>query len=80
MRKYKEGTKELELVVCNCCGRRLRIASGILLEGVCPVEVDWGYHSGKDLEHHSFDLCEACYDKLTSGFVLAPEKTERTEF
>lgn len=30
----------------------------------------WGYFSNKDTEHHEFDLCEACYDRITADFVI----------
>lgn len=79
MRKYREGTKELELAVCNCCGRTLKIQNGMLQEGICSVDTVWGYFSGKDLENHTFDLCEACYDKITASFAIPPQITENTE-
>lgn len=79
MRKYEKGTNKLIKVVCNCCGKALQVTDGVPKEGFCPVEVDWGYHSRRDLEHHSFDLCEDCYDRLIENFVLAPEVEERTE-
>ena len=41
--------------------------------------VQWGYFSEKDGESHSFDLCEACYDKLTAGFKIPPEKNTEKE-
>ena len=78
MRKYTKNG-QLETVICNCCGRELRVEQGILKEGACHLETGWGYFSGKDMERHSFDLCEACYDKIVSEFTLPVEKEEETE-
>lgn len=80
MRRYQEQTKELKQVVCNCCGRTLNVEQGILKEGACRLETEFGYFSDKDMEIHSFDLCEACYDRIVSGFAVPVEVKERTEF
>lgn len=80
MRQYQKQTNELEKVICNCCGRELKVERGILKEGACRLETGWGYFSNKDMEKHSFDLCEACYDQWISGFSVPVEITEETEF
>ena len=64
---------------CNMCGREIRVEKGIAREGVLSVEQNWGYFSEKDGESHSFDLCEACYDRLTAGFKIPPEKNTEKE-
>ena len=66
MRKY-ENQKEHQVqeILCNCCGRKIRIEKGMVAE--------------KDGESHSFDLCEACYDRLTAGFKIPPEKNTEKE-
>lgn len=79
MRKYNKNTNELEAAVCNCCGKSMKIQNGMLLEGICSVNTTWGYFSGKDLEKHEFDLCEECYDRITSSFAVPPEISEDTE-
>lgn len=79
MRTYDKNTKKLTRAVCNCCGRELKLVEDGLAEGICSVDTCWGYFSGKDLERHQFDLCENCYDKITSGFVLPPKITEPAE-
>lgn len=80
MRNYQRGRdKKLIEIVCNCCGRKLKIADGIPMEEACSVDVQWGYFSGKDGENHSFDLCEECYDKITHGFAVPPEIESRIE-
>lgn len=73
------GKKQLEQVICNCCGKRLKQREQIVLEGFCPVQVSWGYFSDKDGETHSFDLCEACYDRITGQFAVPVEKKEGLE-
>lgn len=80
MRKYREGTERKPIeIICNCCGRRLAFADGIPSEEACSVAVRWGYFSKKDGEHHSFDLCEECYDKLIKSFEVPPEIELQTE-
>lgn len=76
MRTYDKATNQLTTAVCNCCGRPLTIKNGILMEGICSIDNTWGYFSNKDLEHHSFDLCEDCYDKITSHFTFKPSVEE----
>ena len=79
MRRYQEQTKELIQVICNCCGRELKVEQGILKEGACRLETVWGYFSGKDMERHGFDLCEECYDRMISAFSVPVEVKEETE-
>ena len=44
------------------------------------VEKQWGYFSkDKDGLRHKFCLCEDCYDRLLSQFVLPAEAEEVTE-
>lgn len=64
---------------CNCCGKEFQMKEDLLLESAVVVETDWGYFSEKDGEHHTFRLCEACYDKITRGFVIPVEVTQQTE-
>lgn len=81
MRKY--GTQkeaELEEAVCNCCGKKMRVENGILKEGFCEIDIKWGYFSKKDGMRHQFDLCELCYDKITSQFQIPLKETEEKEY
>lgn len=79
MRTYDKTSQKLIRAVCNCCGKELCVKHGALMEGACSVETRWGYFSAKDMERHSFDLCESCYDRLTASFAVPPEVTEITE-
>lgn len=78
MRKYTKSG-ELLRAVCNCCGKELKVENGILKEGIFSAENIWGYFSDKDMEVHSLDLCESCYDSWVSGFAVPAEVQEATE-
>lgn len=83
MRAYKEKEtqeKELQKVVCNQCGKELLVEEGILKEGCFSAEHSFGYFSKKDGYVYGFDLCEACFDRWTSGFKLPPKIEETKEF
>lgn len=80
MRKYRNETVEkLELLSCNRCGKSIKLVNGMGAEGVCHVEVPWGYFSEMDGEVHSFDLCEECYRKLIKEFAIPVTVRERKE-
>ena len=68
MRIYRktEG-RQLEQIRCNCCGKNLKMQGQTAAEGVCRVEVTWGY------------LCEECYDRITGAFAVPVEKEEEAE-
>ena len=56
MRKYEEKKEnQVVEVYCNCCGKKLAVKDGMIMEGVLPVTAFWGYFSEKDGEHHTFD-------------------------
>lgn len=78
MRKLS-GEKKLETVICNGCGRHLKVENGVLKEGCFEGRQRFGYFSTMDGESHSFDLCEDCYQKLIAQFQVPVEKTEDTE-
>ena len=80
MRIYMdEGKNILKQVVCNQCGKALKVKNGILVEGVFEGNQQFGYFSNKDGIRHSFDLCEECYDKLIEGFTVEVTKEEVQE-
>ncbi len=78
MREYKED-RTLTQVVCNACRKNLLVENGILKEECIHVDHDFGFFGEKDGESDSFDLCEACYEKLTAGFAVPVERRERKE-
>lgn len=71
--------KERRDLFCNACGRKIFMENGILKEDVFEGKKEWGYFSHKDVTMHSFIMCEACYDKMISGFAIPPQVTEVTE-
>lgn len=77
MRNY--SNEKLEKAFCNKCGREIKVENGTIMEGNIDVNVKWGYFSEKDLEQHSFDLCEQCYDSIVAEFNIPVEVTEYTE-
>lgn len=80
MRKYVDGQdKKLIKVVCNKCGRPLKVENGYLREFCFSADTVFGYFSHKDGQAHHFDLCEDCYDNLTSQFTVPVEETEELE-
>lgn len=82
MRQFVEQikeTKELTWIICNKCGKRIPVIQGVPREDVLNVEKRWGYFSKKDNRVDKFDLCEACYDELTTGFKIQIEERAETE-
>lgn len=78
MRSYAANGK-LTKIVCNQCGRMIKIENGIPKEGVFQVAKAWEYFSEKDGQIDCFDLCESCYDVWTAGFSVPLEIKENTE-
>ncbi len=80
MRVYRKGNgSELEKVICNCCGKELKVEGGILREGCFAGDQAFGYFSEKDGDRYRFDLCEACFDKLIGKFKLPVEVAQERE-
>jgi ribosomal-protein-alanine N-acetyltransferase len=57
----------------------LKVENGILKEDAFEATKEWGYFSKRDMEVHQFNLCEECYDKITSKFVLPVEVSKKLE-
>ena len=55
---------------CNSCGKIICFENGIMKEDVFEAVKAWGYFSKKDMETHRFNMCEQCYDEMTSQFVI----------
>lgn len=79
MRKYDKKNQLLK-VVCNQCGKTLKVEKGILKEGLFEGKQTFGYFSRRDGITHKFDLCECCYNQLITGFSIPVEKSKEKEF
>ena len=80
MRKYSdEDDRKLEQVICNACGREMKLENDILRGGCFCSDSVFGYFSRKDGMRHRFDLCEDCYDKMVEKFKVPVEETEARE-
>ena len=69
MREYRVTMQEMKTVsriLCNGCGREIPLEHADYFH----AEKTWGYFSEKDGRQDSFDLREACYDKMTEKFVI----------
>ncbi|SFR73588.1 hypothetical protein [Anaeromicropila populeti] len=66
-------------VFCNVCGRAIEVRNGIMREDVFEAEKEWGYFSNKDTEIHKFNICEACYEEITSQFKIPVKVIKKTE-
>ena len=76
MRRYKISEikkNEIEVIICNMCGKEIPIQNDIKSEDTLSVEKRWEYPSDKDNEVHRFDLCEECYDRLIHSFKIPVE-------
>ena len=83
MREYTEKEqKEAELtkVLCNQCGKELKVKDGIIKEGCFSIDYEFDYFSNKDGYIYSLDLCEECFDKWIKGFDTQPKISETKEF
>ncbi|WP_455714930.1 hypothetical protein [Anaerosporobacter sp.] len=67
--KWLKEAKHKEMN-CNVCGKKLKFDHGILKEDVFTAKKEWGYFSDMDLQVHSFNVCEDCYNKMVSTFVI----------
>ncbi len=67
-----------QCIICNQCGKI--IAQDQDRADWLHVEKNWGYFSGKDGEIHSFDLCEACYERLIKGFRHPVTVSDQKEY
>ena len=80
MKEIMQGqVLEKKGILCNCCGRPLKSRNGLLMEDAFKAVKEWGYFSKKDLQVHSFTLCEECYDKITSLFQIPVTVSQKRE-
>ena len=73
------GYKMEEIVRCNICGKEVKKEKGFIKEDFLTITKEWGYFSNKDIETHSFKICEKCYDEWVSTFAIPITKKKVTE-
>lgn len=69
----------MEHLVCNRCGKKLKIENGIAKEDCLQVCKSWGYFSKKDGNTQEFILCEDCVGIIAKDFVIPAKFSETTE-
>ncbi len=65
-------------IICNKCGKEFACVNDVLQEDGLFVRKEWGYFSRKDLQIHSFILCEECYDEMIHQFAVPVEVEENS--
>lgn len=70
MRKQKSSKNADVHVCCNICGRELQHQGDVLIEDYIHITKEWGYFSEHDLEMHSFNICERCYNIMSKHFKM----------
>lgn len=68
-----------DYVQCNVCGKEIERINNIFKEDFLAVTKEWGYFSEKDLERHSFRICEECYNQWIQTFAVPVTKENTTE-
>ncbi len=62
-------------IYCNCCNQLIKKdGSDSQHRDYLHIEKIWDYFSSKDLTKHSFNICEACYDKWIASFCIPVEE------
>ncbi|MCT4597339.1 MAG: hypothetical protein N4A50_05620 [Vallitalea sp.] len=64
-------------VYCNKCGKLIYNEETNSKVDYINITKEWGYFSNKDMQVHSFDLCEKCYDSLIATFKHEPTKIKK---
>ncbi|MDE5864646.1 MAG: hypothetical protein K2K56_00490 [Lachnospiraceae bacterium] len=67
------------LLVCNRCGRRLKVEQDIVKEDYIQIRKSWGYFSRRDGITQEFILCEECVESITREFVVPAEFSDTKE-
>jgi len=66
-------------IICNKCGKKIRITGSQAGEDFLHVEKTWGYFSEKDGIKQSFNLCESCCDAMLGEFMFPAKSEEARE-
>lgn len=66
-------------IQCNACARKIKEENGMLREDIFEGKKEWGYFSRNDLKVDTFYLCEDCYDKLITNFLIPIKREDKLE-
>lgn len=58
------------LLVCNRCGKMLKVEHDIVKEDYIQIRKSWGYFSKRDGITQEFILCEECVESMTQEFAV----------
>ena len=72
--------KRQDKIICNKCGREIKVEQGIEKQDYIAVEKSWGYFSNKDGKSYKFIMCEECVDSMVEDFAVPVESADITEF
>ena len=77
--KKCDKDKNLEKIICNCCGKEIPLYHGCCQEAFLSVAHTWGYFSEWDGCRHSFEICGQCYGKMIQSWAYPPDSEDETE-
>lgn len=66
----RKRISDITLILCNVCGKEIKLNNGILKEDVFEASKEWGFFSNRDLEVHRFNICEKCYENMIANFKI----------
>lgn len=69
----------MDKIVCNKCGKEIKIENNIVREDYLHIEKAWGYFSKKDKTTYQFDICEECVEEFVGSFKVPVKLIETTE-
>lgn len=72
---FKLKSSNIQIIICNSCGKEIKIENGVSGEDYISINKNWGYFSEKDGYTMKMDICENCIDHIISNFKV-PAKIE----
>jgi tRNA U54 and U55 pseudouridine synthase Pus10 len=79
MQKIGEVTREDVVdIICDVCGSSCKQDNWGY--EFARLHSRWGYASTKDMEEHTCDLCETCYDKVAEFIKSIGGKVQVEEY
>jgi ribosomal-protein-alanine N-acetyltransferase len=69
----------MEMIICNGCGRSIKVVNDIPREDYVRVSKAWGFFSEKDGITEDYVLCEACHKRMTEALTIPPTRRDTVE-